>query len=85
MHSSRMRTAHSSSRLRGGGGHLPQCMLGYPPGVGLETPHLSTSPPQVWAWRPPARLLNLPPPVWALRPPQPDPSTSQAASALHQR
>ena len=37
MHSSRMRTAHSSSR-RGGGG-LPQCMLGYtPPGVGLETP-----------------------------------------------
>ena len=32
MHSSRMRTARSSSRLLGG------CVLGYPPGVGLETP-----------------------------------------------
>ena len=42
MHSSRMRTARSSSRLLGGG-CLPQCMMGYPPG--LDTP-------QVWAWRP---------------------------------
>ena len=31
MHSSRMRTVRSSSRLRGGEGGLPQCMLGYPP------------------------------------------------------
>ena len=57
MHSSRMRTARSSSRQSGRG--LPQCMLGYtnplpgcgprdPPGMGLET-----SPPRVWAWRPP--------------------------------
>ena len=46
MHSSRMLTDRSSSRLLGG--RLPQCMLGYPPGVGLETPL-----PHVWAWRPP--------------------------------
>ena len=62
MHSSRMRTARSSSCWGG----LPQCMLGYtpgytpgnpplgvdletPPGVGLETP-------QVWAWRSPPWL-----------------------------
>ena len=52
MHSSRMPTVRSSSRLLGG---LPRCMLGYtplhlglaplPPGLGLETP---------------ARPLNLP-------------------------
>ena len=77
MHSSRMHTAHSSSRWGGG---LPQRMLGYTPpqGVGLETPW-------VWAWRPPqARPLNfplgcrpgdptgqipqLPPWVWAWKP-----------------
>ena len=40
MHSSRMGTARSSSRLLWEGGGLPQCMLG------LETP-------QVWAWRSP--------------------------------
>ena len=60
MHSSRMRTARSSSRQEGG---LPQCMLGYtpwvwawrpPPGVGLGTPQVwDWSPLQVWAWRPP--------------------------------
>ena len=36
MHSSRMPTSRSSSHLFGGG--LPQCMLGYPLGVGMETP-----------------------------------------------
>ena len=55
IHSSRMRTAHSSSCLGGGG--LSQCMLGYTPwGVGLETPPgvgLETPAPRVWAWRPP--------------------------------
>ena len=48
MHSSRMRTARSSSRLLGGGACLPQCMLGYTPtrcGPGDI--------PQLWAWRPP--------------------------------
>ena len=55
MHSSRMRTARSSSRLVGG---LPQCMLG-------------NLPPQVLAWRPPALGVGLetPPPMWASRPP----------------
>ena len=38
MHSSRMRTARSSSHLPVWGGGLPQCMLVYPLGVGLETP-----------------------------------------------
>ena len=46
MHSNRMRTAHSSNHLLGRG-CLPQCMLGYPLGVGLEIP--------------PARPLNFPP------------------------
>ena len=58
MHSSRMHTARSSSRLLEWGGwgaclsacwdthHLPGCGPGDPPGVGLETP-------SVWAWRPP--------------------------------
>ena len=82
MHSSRMCTARSSSRLLGG---LPQCMLGYPPGVGLETPLCvgletpgcgpgdpprpdpSTSP-CVWAWNPP--------------PPWPDSSTSHLGVGL---
>ena len=67
-----MRTARISSRLRGG--CLPQCMLGYIPGVGLETPPGQTPqlhpgcgpgqtpqlPPWVWAWRPQARPLNFP-------------------------
>ena len=38
MHSSRMRTAHSSSCLLAGV-CVPQCMLGYTP--------------QAWVWRPP--------------------------------
>ena len=40
MHSSRMRTARSSSHQPGGGGGLPQCMLGYtnPPGCGPGEP-----------------------------------------------
>ena len=59
MHSSRMRTARSSSHLLGG--CLPQCMLGYPLGVGLEThPCVGLETPPVWAWRPPW--------VWAWRP-----------------
>ena len=66
MHSSRMRTACSSSRLLGGGGCLLQCMLGYtyphPPGPGHPSPqygpgHLppgvGLETPQAWAWRPP--------------------------------
>ena len=43
MHSSRMCTAHSSSRLLGG---LPQCMLGYPPAWAWRSP-------QVWPADPP--------------------------------
>ena len=43
MHSSRMSTAHGSSRPRGG---LPKWMLGY-----------TTSPTQVWAWRPPLQSM----------------------------
>ena len=39
---------------RCGGGGLPQCMLVYPLGVGLETPRVwAWRPPWVWAWRPP--------------------------------
>ena len=85
MHSSRMRTACSSSHW----GVLPQCMLGCTPlGVGLQTP-------QVWAWRPlhlgvgcgpgdppgcgpgdhPSQTPQLPPWLWAWRSPWPDPST----------
>ena len=79
MHSSRMHTTHSSSRL-------PQCMLGYnppgpgPPGVALETPPSvgletpppdpSTSPPGCGPGDPPTRPLNISPWVWAWRPPQ---------------
>ena len=43
MHSSRMRTVHSSSHQLGGG--LPQYMLGY-------TPRCRPGDPHVWAWRP---------------------------------
>ena len=59
MHSSRMRTAHSSSRQPGGSAYVhagihspgcwpgdpPWCGPGTPPGLGLETSW-------VWAWRP---------------------------------
>ena len=85
MHSSRLRTARSSSCLLMGG--LPQYMLGYPPGVGLETPQPdpstsslgvgletprpdpSTSPLGVGLETSLARPPNLPPWVWAWRPP----------------
>ena len=42
MHSSRMRTVRSSSRLSGGG-CLPQCMVGYP--LGADTPGSRHCPP----------------------------------------
>ena len=83
MHPSRMRTAHSSSHQLGG--CLPQCMLGYPRGVGLETPLgvglktpevLAWRPSQMWAWRPPGQTPQLP--LWCGpgdHPPRPDPST----------
>ena len=48
MHSSRMRTIRSSSRLSRGGG-LPQCMLGYqppPPPDQAPTPRADTPPDQ---------------------------------------
>ena len=64
MHSSRMHTIRSSSRLLGG---LPQCILGYaplglemPPGLSLENSDPTSQTPWVWAWRPhPARPPNL--------------------------
>ena len=64
MHSSRMRTACSSSRLLGGGVSA-SVHAGIPPplGVGLETPW-------VWAWRTPW--------VWAWRPPWCGPGAPQA-------
>ena len=69
MHSSRMRTARSSSRLLGEG-CLPHCMLGYthPPGVGLETP----------PWCGPGDTL----PGVGLETPWPDPSTSPLGVGL---
>ena len=51
MHSSRMRTARSSSH----GGGLPQRMLGYTPRVWVWRPL-----PWVWAWKP-TRHAGLPP------------------------
>ena len=63
MHSSRMRTAHSSSPLLGGGG-VASCMLGsIPLGVGLETPLArppNFPPPVVDLETPLARPLNFP-------------------------
>ena len=74
MHSSRIRTVRSSSRLLGREG-LPQWMLGLPlpPGVGLATPwefvwrppsrpdpSISPPAPWVWAWRPPGVGLETP-------------------------
>ena len=50
IHSSRMRTVRSSSRLLGG---LPQCMLGY-------TPHLSLNPQGLGLQTPPARPPSSP-------------------------
>ena len=59
------------------GGGLPQCMLGYPLGVGLEIPlGVGLETPQVWAWRPPGQTPQPKPWVWSWRPPWLDPSTS---------
>ena len=67
MHSSRMRTARSSSRQPGGsasvhaGIHPPGVGPEPPPGVGLETPWPDPqAPPGVWAWKP-ARHAGIPP------------------------
>ena len=70
MHSSRMRTARSSSR-QVGEGVLPQCMLGYPPQVWAWRPPWvwAWSPPQVWAWSPsPGQTPQVPPWVSAWKP-----------------
>ena len=64
MHSSRMRTARSSSHRRGSASASVHAGIQPPSGVGLETPPGQTPqlPPWVWAWRPPlpARPLNFP-------------------------
>ena len=55
MHSSKMRTACSSSHLLGGGGCLPQCVVGYHPGCVSGDPlgvGLETLPQWLWVWRP---------------------------------
>ena len=78
MHSSRMRTARSSSRLLGGEVCLSACWDTHL-GVGLEPtdqvwawnpPHPGQTPqlPPVWAWRLPCVGLETPQ-VWAWRPP----------------
>ena len=81
MHSSRMRTARSSSRLLGVSASVHAGIHLFPPGLGLNTPW-------VWAWRPPpARPINFQPGcgpgetpsqtpqppslVWAWKPPPP--------------
>ena len=75
MHSSRMRTVHSSSRLPGGRG-MPQCMLGYThPGPGPGQPW-AWKPPQAWAWKSPDRPSNLPSLGLDLDTPQADSLTS---------
>ena len=75
MHSSRMRTARSSSRREG----LPQCMLGYTPW------EWACRPPRVRAWKPSPGVGLEPPPSMGLETPlgvslttlpRPDPSTS---------
>ena len=66
MHSSRMHTAHSSSRLLGGSASLHAGLHTFSPP--LPGPG---DPPQVWAWRPPSQTPQLPPWVWAWRPPPP--------------
>ena len=85
MHSSRMRTARSSSH-HGESPHPPWsrhslgCGPGDPPRCGPGDPllHPKLDPPQlppwVWAWRSPwPDPPQLPPWVWAWRPPWPDP------------
>ena len=81
-----MHTAHSSSRLLGGGGvcclsaywDTPRCVPGArlgvgldnPLGVGLETPGVGLETLGVGLETPQARSLNISPWVWAWRPPQ---------------
>ena len=77
MHSSRMRTACSSSHHGGDlhtplGADLPSPGAGTP--LGADPPE--QAPPRVWAWRPPSLR------VWAWRPPWPDPSTSPLGVGL---
>ena len=84
MHSSRMSTAHSSSRLLGRGVCLSACW---------DTPWVWAwrPPPQVWAWRPPrcgpgdpplGVSLETPLGVGLETPPMPDPSTSHLGVGL---
>ena len=76
MHSSRMRTARSSSCLLLGG----LCISAYwdtPPRAWAWTP-----PPRVWTRRPPTRPPNLLPRVWAWRPPQASLPTSTLGLGL---
>ena len=94
MHSTRIRTACSSSRQLWGGPpsvHAgihphPQCGPGDPLAVGLETPQVSAwIPPQVSAWRHPhplARPLNLPLGCGPGDPLRPDLSTSPLGVSL---
>ena len=70
MHSSKIRTTRSSSRLPGG--CLPQCMLGYPPRCGPGDPpgcEPGDSPPGVGLETPQCEPGDTPPWVWAWRPP----------------
>ena len=73
MHSSRIRNTRSSSCR----GCLPQCMLGSPPGVGLETP-----PPRCGPGDPPRCGPGDPPRCGPGDRPQPDPSTSTLGVGL---
>ena len=93
MHSSRMRTARSSSRLLGGmstsvhAGIPPcGCVPGDPLGCGSGDPSRSdpsTSPPLgVDLETPPGQTAQLSPWVWAWRPPRPDSSTSPLGVGL---
>ena len=92
MHSSRMRTARSSSRLLGGRGERGVCLIAcwdrptHPLVVSLETP-------QLWPWRPPtprcgpgdlpSQTPQPPPPGCGPGdPPWPDPSTSPLGVGL---
>ena len=69
MHSNRMGTACSSSRLLGG--CLPQCMLGYFPGCGSRDPPpcVALGTLWVWAWRPSTCGSGDPPGVGLETPP----------------
>ena len=97
MHSSRMRTAHSSGR-HGGSPHTPWSRHPLPPwsrhppgagylGAGTPWPDPPQLPPWVWAWRPHPGLipLNCPPlgvGLEILPPPARSPSTSPLGVGL---